>query len=137
MSASTYIGTPALDDQDAAIREKRAALLDQEQGPREGDYIEFADGNTRRVSHVWPADWHDDGFARCQTSEQGSWYLGNGGVSFSGSLYGSVSEDTLTLTEERRDGSVWFFHHDHHRAHNGIHTSIPFRVYRCTEEAPR
>jgi hypothetical protein len=110
-----------LDARDAEILTARAAALDAVPGPRCGDYVVFSDGVTRRVSYLWP-----DGV---QTSAGGSWYLGNGFCSFSGSLYRSTPLDLLTLTEEKRPGDVWFFHRDHWTAHNGVHTQILFRVY--------
>jgi hypothetical protein len=54
----------------------------------------------------------------------------------SGSLFVSVPLGTLTRTDETRPGWVWIFHHDYHTAGGGIDTQIPFRVYRCSENAP-
>jgi hypothetical protein len=36
-------------------------------------------------------------------------------MSFSGRLYNSVPTDTLTLTEDTRNASTWFFHHNHRK----------------------
>ena len=125
-----------LDGRDLAIILERRAVLDREHDFRVGDYVEFADGVTRRISHVYPRDWGADWWG-VQTSDSGSWYLGNGYVSFSGSLYSSVPGRTLTLTEERRMGRIWVFHHDVWRAHNGVDADIEFRVYVCSLEAPK
>ena len=128
--------TDALDERDRQIIWERRHSIELIEGPRVGDWVEFADGITRRVSHVWDGeDWGDS--AGVQTSDGGSFYLGNGYVSFSGSLYVSVKMGTLTGTGEVRPGSTWIFRHDHHTAHNGVDVTIPFRVYRCTENAPR
>lgn len=129
-----YGAAPKYDERDRAIVASRTALLDEVPGPREGDYVRFADGTERRVSHVWPADW---GSNTIQTSDGGSWYLGNGYCSFSGSLYTGVPPESLTLTDETRAGSVWIFHHDYACAGNGVPVSIPFRVYQCSHEATR
>ncbi len=119
---------PQLDGRDLAIILERAAALDKEHDFRVGDYVVFADDVTRRISHVYPRrEWGEKWGV--QTSDGGSWYLGNGYVSFSGSLYPSVSVKTLTLTEERRSGHIWIFHHDLWRAHNGVDAQIEFRVY--------
>jgi hypothetical protein len=55
----------------------------------------------------------------------------------SGSLYSGVKPELLTLTDERRDAGVWFFHHDWHKAHNGVEATMSFRVYTSAVEAPR
>ncbi len=124
--------TPVLDERDIQIMWQRRDSIEMIEEPRCGDYIDFADGITRRVSHVWPAD----GLPDVQTSDGGSFYLGHGYVSFSGSLYSAVRRDTLTDTGVRRPGSAWFFHHDWHTRDNGVDVTIPFRVYRCSENAP-
>lgn len=124
-----------LDAKDWTIVANREGALDETDEPRIGDYIEFADGITRRVSHVYSeAEWQHD--AGVQTTDGGSFYLGDGYVSYSGSLYPAVRMTTLTRDFSRgRLGSVWIFHHDHHTAHNGVDTEIKFRVYRCSESA--
>jgi len=116
-----------LDTRDAAILAERVTTLDKQTGPRVGDYVRFADGTVRRISY----DWGDS----LQTSAGGSYYLGNGYVSMSGSLYSGVPAETLTDTGERKDGRVWFFHHDYHTAGGGIDVVTSFRVYACTLEA--
>lgn len=126
---------PEFDERDAEIRATRLAAFEKIPGPRVGDFIEFADGVTRRISYM---TWEGGP----QTSGGGSWYLGEGWtkeeahVSFSGSLFRSVPPDTLTLTDELRDGLVWFFHHGFAQADNAVHTEIPFRVFRCSLSAP-
>lgn len=129
------ITTDALDERDRQIIWERRHSIELTEGPRVGDWVDFADGITRRVSHVYGEDWGD--MAGVQTSDGGSFYLGSGYVSFSGSLYVSVGMGTLSDTGEVRPGSAWIFHHDWHTAHNGVDVTIPFRVYRCTENAPR
>ena len=119
-----------LDERDTQIlRERRAALV-AIGGPREGDWVRFADGTERRISYIW-RDEHGVPF-NVQTSRGGSFYLGDGHVSFSGSLFDGIKPETLTQTYEHRDGAVWFFHHDQRQAHNGVDAVIPFRVYECS-----
>jgi hypothetical protein len=126
---------PEFDARDGEIRAKRLSAFEKIEGHRCGDYIVFADGVTRRISHI-----SFDGAP--QTSAGGSWYLGSGWtdeeayVNFSGSLYRSVPVETLTPTDEIRDGLVWFFHHGFPQAHSAVHTNIPFRVFRCSLPAP-
>lgn len=119
-----------LDGRDQLIRQSRLEALDDIADPRVGDFVVFSNGLIRRISHLW-----DDAI---QTSDQGSWYLGEGYVSFSGSLFGITMNDKLIkLDGHQWDAPVWFFHHNHAQAHNAIHTTIPFRVYTVDEEAPR
>jgi hypothetical protein len=127
--------TDALDERDRQIIWERRHSIELIDGPRCGDYVDFADGITRRVSYIW-RDEHGQAF-NVQTSDGGWYYLGNGYVSMSGSLYNGVKPETLTDTGEVRPGSAWIFHHDHHTRDNGVDITIPFRVYRCTENAPR
>ena len=123
-----------LDQADEAILAERIALLDTVTEPRNGDYVIFADDKVRRISHVWQwdADDNEPAFYGLQTSDSGSWHLGKGGCSFSGGLHPSVPRDTLTLTDEKREGSCWFFHHDIRQAEHGVTVNVPFRVYRCS-----
>jgi hypothetical protein len=45
------MGRPAaLDDRDKAILDARVAAFDPTEGPREGDYVDFTNGVTRRIS---------------------------------------------------------------------------------------
>lgn len=115
-----------LDELNHAIRSRRLAAWDERPGPRVGDYVRFVDGVLRRFSH----DWDDHGL---QTSDahDGRFYLGEGYMSFSGSLYPAVPLESLHDTGELRDGACWFFHHDLRRAHNGVETDVPCRVFAC------
>lgn len=116
---------PTFDERDAELTRKRLALMNQVEGPRVGDWVDFADGVSRRISYMWPDS--------VQTSNEGyGFYLGPGYVSFSGTLYRGVPPDTLTPTGETREGRVWLFHHGHTQAHNGVETSAPFRVFKCS-----
>lgn len=131
------------DGRDLEILRSRVDELNERTGPRVGDFVRFADGVTRRVSHLWawdvrtdgprPADWVDS----AQTSDGGSFYLGDGYVSMSGGLHPGVPLETLTDTGELLSGQCWFFHHDWHRAHNGVNVCVPFRLYSCSLEANR
>ena len=143
--------TPVVtDERDAQIVASRAETYDTIRGPRVGDFVTFADGVTRRFSHVWAADCADDGIARLQTSSlpgddepwhSGTYYLGNGYVSYSGGLYDSVKADTLTETGVGESygtpGTIWIFHHDIRGAGRGVSRSMLFRAFTCSEGAPR
>lgn len=117
------------DERDQDIVNRAATAMKDIPGPRVGDWVDFADGEQRRISQVWPEG--------VQTSKGGSWHLGDKyGCSFSGSLYRSVPTTSLTLTDQVRYGSVWIFHHGLAGAGRGVHTRITFRVYRCDLPAP-
>jgi hypothetical protein len=119
-----------LDARDAAILAARVAAFDPTEGPRVGDYVHFIDGVKRQISYEWP-----DGV---QTSDGGSFYLGEGYMSFSGGLYTSVPTETLTLMEgTTREASAWFFHHDRWTAHNAVHVRVSVRVWMSSAKAPK
>lgn len=130
----TDYGRPQADSEDAGIVDERLRLLNEIATPRVGDFVRFADDTLRRISHIWETE--DGEPEAVQTSDGGSFYLGRGCVSFSGSLYHSVPVDTLWQAGYHQ-GRVWVFHHDHHRAHNGVDFDVTFRVYACTMPAPR
>jgi flavin-dependent dehydrogenase len=127
----------AIDERDSEILARRAGLVASRIEPQSGDWVIFADGVERRVSHVWdwPADSDGPRVYSIQTSDGGSWYLGDGYASFSGGLHPGVSGDTFSDTGTTRPGGVWIFHHDYHTAHNGVDVEIDFRVWRTTEAA--
>jgi len=121
--------SPEFDERDAFILAFRKAELDKREGPRVGDFVRFpGEAELRRFTH----DWGDS----IQTSDllfpHGSYYLGEGYVSYSGSLDPSIKKAALTLTDEVREGKVWFFHHDQAKAHNGVSAMVTFRVYNYT-----
>jgi len=123
------------DERDWQIIRERVERMDALEGPRVGDFVIFVDGITRRISQLWDAYEYDGEHhpATVQTSDGGSWHLCRSGhVSFSGSLYTSIPQETLTLTDERRLGDIWIFHHDHWTAHNGVTGFVEFGVYRCS-----
>ncbi len=132
---------PSLDSRDQEILAKNQLAFDRRIGPRVGDFVIFADNVTRRISHVWdfpdtPIEDRLDEWSY-QTSDGGSWHFSGGGCSFSGGLYTGVKLRTLIDTCGTRKGAIWFFHHDFAGANRGVYTEAIFRVYSCTEPAPR
>jgi hypothetical protein len=117
------------DELDAELLWERYGLFQHDPKPRCGDFVRFACGTLRRISHIWP-----DGV---QTSAGGDWYLGHGYVSFSGALYTSVPLSTLVRTDETREGRFWFFHHDRPGAGRGVGFCKDCRVYTCSVPAPQ
>src|SRR5262245_11223582 len=96
-----YDRPPEMDDRDRAILAERVEALNAIDGPRVGDFVKFPGDITRRISYIWgdesELDWY-----RIQTSNGGSWYLGKGYVSFSGSLYVGVPGTSFYATDETR-----------------------------------
>ncbi len=119
-----------MDERDQVILAERMAALNERPEPRVGDFVRFADGVLRRFSYHWHdgADW-DGGY---QTSDGGTYYLGEDYVSMSGGLHSPIPTATLTRTDETREGTVWFFHHNHRGAGRGVDTVATFRVYTCS-----
>jgi hypothetical protein len=72
-------------------------------------------------------DWGD----RIQTggSAGGRYYLGDGFLSYSGSLDSGVDHADLVATAETKPGNVWFFHEDISGAGRGVDFQIPQRVF--------
>lgn len=125
-----FYGIPfEYDDKDEELRQQKIAARDAKTGCRNGDYIIFPSGETRRVSYHWGDS--------VQTSKGGSWYISTCGASgFSGGLYMAVPIDTLTDTGEIRDAEFWFFHHDQSGAGRGVYVQMPCRVFTCSVDAP-
>jgi hypothetical protein len=126
-----------IDERDTAILEKRQAEFLKNDKPKQGDFIRFADGTLRRVTHVWTENNKPE---LCQTNENasdGSFYLGNGFMSYSGGLLSGVQADTLTRTQEIIKGAAWFFHHDFATAGGGVYITVDCPVWECSERAEK
>jgi hypothetical protein len=125
---------PALNERDRALIAELAAKLELDQQPRVGDWVVFADGVTRRIAHRYDFETRD--LPDIQTDSDGSFHLCDGFVNHSGSLHLPVHRSTLTRTGEQREGRVWIFHHGGSGRDNNVTAMIPFRVYRCSQNAP-
>ncbi|WP_409562663.1 hypothetical protein [Hyphomicrobium sp. MC8b] len=118
---------PVFDDRDQEIKNFLLAYWNSILGPRVGDFVQTEDGTLHRFTQ----DWDD----RLQITSSldpagGSFYFALGYCSYSGGLDPSIPKSRLYDTGAVKDGNVWFFHHDIARAHNGVTTAIPCRVYR-------
>ena len=112
---------PIFDEKDEVILSQRIQSWNERMGPRVGDYIRLKDGALERFTYHWP-----DGM---QTGFGGSFYLGTGYVSYSGSLNPNIPIDRIQDTGEMMNGTFWFFHHDMQCAHNGVDVKVPCRMY--------
>src|SRR5271157_4667496 len=119
---------PEFDAVDAEILREREVSFNEMEGPRVGDFLRTPEGFLR-FTH----DWNDTIQTTVRASHpcygDASFYLSDGHVSFSGSLDSGIAKDTLKDTEEKQDGSFWFFHHNSFEAHNGVYFKIACRVF--------
>ncbi len=117
---------PQFDELDAALLHKRELLWNKRTGPRVGDWCRMpGEDKLRRFTH----DWGDGLQTTWPQHGLGSFYFSGGGASYSGSLDPSLPKTALIDTGERKPARFWFFHHDHSRAHNGVHFEIECRVF--------
>jgi hypothetical protein len=109
------------DDHDREIAIERLTRWDRDPDPRIGDYVILSDGSYVRFAHIW-----DDVL---QTTDCGSFYLGNGYVSMSGGLDPGVPPEQVVLTPEKKPGYFWFFHHNAPMGGGGVGLEAMCRVY--------
>lgn len=126
---------PKFDDRDQEILTKRQALFTARKYPKVGDFIRFPNGTMKRIAHVWTddnnrAEWIQPTAGNGDTS----FYLGDGYMSFSGSLNSAIYAENFTETAETMQGSAWFFHHDFAQAHNGVYVKVNCRVWNCNKD---
>jgi hypothetical protein len=117
---------PEIDERDREILADRQAAYERRPGPRVGDWVLMPDGSARRFTY----DWGDGLQTTCGDGDAGSFYIGDGYLSYSGTLDHTIPRERLReCPGDALPGRVWFFHHDWHRADNGVHFEIPFRVF--------
>lgn len=117
---------PKFDARDQEIKDQRLKIWDARTGPRVGDFVIMPDGQTLRFAH----DWGEDIQTTSRMFHGDSSFYFSGTCSHSGALDDAIPKTCLSDTGELRLGPVWFFHHDHASARNGVRTTIPCRVYR-------
>jgi len=100
----------------------------ENEGPRVGDFVITSKGMLR-FTH----DWGEDIQTTVRPGYDASFYLGHGGMSFSGSLDPGVPKSALEPTDQMQDGSCWFFSHGFAEAHNAVYVTVPCRVYKLTD----
>lgn len=120
--------TPQFDVRDEEIRKTRQTAFDATKNPRVGDFLK-TDRGYLRFTYEWPDGMQTTCYPS-ESGESGSFYLGDGYASYSGSLDSAIPKGELIATDEIKDGRFWFFHHDWYQAHNGVDFTLPCRVYR-------
>lgn len=119
-----------LDERNAAILDNRVEALLEITRPMVGDFAMMPDGAVKRISHIWD---FGDGTTSIQTSKGGSFYLGDGYVSFSGGLDPGIDGNRFRDLGYRQHGSCWFFRDDFWGAGRGLDVVAPFRVWRVRD----
>jgi hypothetical protein len=127
-----------------AYRDERTAKADSEGklSAEVGDFV-FMPGETnpRRFTMEWTdslqttigGNKREDGSIHPCYGDA-SFFVGREGhCSFSGSLDYGLKKDKLVKKAERKNGSVWFFHHDWAGAGRGVYTEMEFN---CWEYVP-
>jgi hypothetical protein len=107
-------------EKNRGILRERFIAFSKRRGPRIGDYIKRLDGKTSRLSVSW-----EDTFQ----SGSGDYYLGDNGISFSGSCDTGIIRENLERIPGHCNALFWFFKDDFWSANNGVSFSIPVRVY--------
>lgn len=111
------------DAENENILVERQAILDTIEGIRVGDFVKCGD-KIARVAHHW-----GDRVQLTDGRYSGSFYLGRGYISYSGSLNSGIEVEKFHATNEVMEGNVWFFSQDHSMAHNGYYTKAQFKVW--------
>ena len=112
------------------ILNERVQAYNKRQGPRVGDYIKLPFGIYARFTHKFPESIQTGGH------EYSSFYFGPSGVmSYSGGLNPGLKLKDIRLTDEKKEGNIWFFDKNRARAYGGVTFSIPFRVFEPLEGA--
>lgn len=91
------------DERDHQNAAAYAAALTDRDGPQVGDFVIFACGTRRRISHLWPDS------AQTSAPEEGRWSLNEHGASFSGTLHPPVPLTHLYETGTYDQGSAWIW----------------------------
>ena len=130
----------ALQKENAYLLRKRVRLFNKRHGPRVGDWIILTNGKMTRFTHDW-GFWkkEDQGIQigdRERGGDCGSFYLGDGYCSYSGSLDPCVLRKNMRRTMKKKPGRVWFFDHDHACAGGGVDFKMMFRVYKEVKYEP-
>lgn len=119
-----------VDPKNISILHSRLSAREKLSGPRVGDWLRRLDGSETRMTHIWDLD--EDGLhVQDGGTFGGSFYLqSTGHEDYSGGLNPGIPASTMELTEEIKDGLVWFFDRDWPGADRGVTFKIQERVWR-------
>lgn len=105
----------------------KLAKFNARQGPRTGDFLRLPEihpklGRYTRLTHDWGDTQQTGGMG-------GSYYLGNGWLSYSGGLDPGIKTADITPQIDEKPGSLWFFDKDISGAGRGVNYTAPMRVF--------
>lgn len=114
----------ANDPNNMALFETGKAAFDAIKGPRVGDYLKLPHGEYTRFTESYDDQLQTGGHA-------GSRYFlcQNGQLSYSGSLDRGVVRSDIELTDEVKEGLVWFFSQSRAVGQGAVEFQLPCRVY--------
>ena len=120
------------------MNEKNKSILDTRQAAilarseiGAGDFIRVDDVYLR-VAYVWRDENNKAVHAQTTHERAGSYYMGDGYMSYSGSLDHGMPTVSLERTDELKAGRAWFFSDDWPKAHNGIDVVVDSHVWNYT-----
>lgn len=106
----------------------RYTALNKQQGARVGDFLKLTPPDPRCPNYTrFTHDWGDT--IQTGGTVGGSYYLANGFLSYSGGLDPGIATADLILTDEVKDGHVWFFDEDISGAGRGLTFDAQMRVF--------
>jgi len=109
--------------------DRNMKVYDKQKGVRVGDFVKDKDGKVYRIAYIW-RDEHNKPFAWQTEDGSGSFYLGNGYMSMSGSLNSGFQEGSEFKQIGTKMGSCWVFDNDFAGAGRGVDTNAKFRLFR-------
>ena len=109
---------------DLELIKKRIAARKDRTEILEGDVIEYLDGHTERVTHVWEDHAQAGGGS-------GSYYMGESGYgSYSGGLNSGLPLANLELTDKTKECLFWFFCGNMSGGGRGVNFYCPVKVWK-------
>lgn len=124
-----------VDPADRADLEARIARRMAVTTPQVGDFIDYANGVTRRIAFVW-SEGVQSAMDQPGMSVPSFQMLSTGELSYSGGLHLATPTANLTDTGEFRPGVAWIFSRGVIAAGNGVDFNAPCRVWASTDDAP-
>jgi hypothetical protein len=123
------IQQPDILKKNSDLLRRKAKVFNKIKSVRVGDYLEYSPGAFTRFTHKWDDSIQTGG------SSGSSYFLGDGYLSYSGSLDDGVKITDVILTKKKKKGSVWFFSEDLSGGGRGVHYIMNFRVYKLKKNA--
>ena len=126
------LGTNVIDskasiDRNLIILKEKQDLFLKDNRLKQGVFLKMPDGEYLRITHYF-----GDGVQTAKEFE-GSYYLGEGTMSYSGSLDPIIKTENIRPTNETKIGHCWFFADRHSGGAKGIQCEILCPVFELIE----